>query len=323
MTMSINVCAAEDSAADTASVAEEVVDAAAEEESSEEQIEDNSEETDAETLSDEELSEDIAKINKKYEGMKAETIVYIPDVLNDEYMEDRFGSSNMQGYQLLSGLNYATTLPEFNDLSKNIITGILGTEELGRGDYVKYIIRKLQESSSYDPVELYIADDRSKELSQFSSLSCVAEYTSDNMEVIDFVEKAYETAKANHEKAVSGEPLDDVPLMVLMINSPKAPDVIHDNEEVYNKYKVLTSDYTESKVAIIFSNLENETLTVLSNPILNGISDSGNVLMFEEIGDINFISIPPLMVARVKKSPSKGDAFYLKGSTIKRIKTAE
>ncbi|SDB19726.1 FHA domain-containing protein [Butyrivibrio sp. INlla16] len=94
MTMSINVCAAEDSAADTASVAEEVVDAAAEEESSEEQIEDNSEETDAETLGDEELSEDAegeeqveeeppipyaTNINEAKNGVVQVNYVYVDD----------------------------------------------------------------------------------------------------------------------------------------------------------------------------------------------------------------------------------------------------
>ncbi len=50
----------------------------------------------------------------------------------------------MKDYQLLTGLNYATTLPEYNDLYKNTITGILGMEELGRSTYVKYIIKNFR-----------------------------------------------------------------------------------------------------------------------------------------------------------------------------------
>ncbi len=265
----------------------------------------------------------IDKINTKYEGYKAETIVYIPEQLTDEYMQERFGTSKMQRYKVLAGLGYATTLPEYNDLETNIITGILGQDELGRSNYVNYLIKKLLENDQDNPVEMYIVDNSSRELGKYASESCVREYTTDKMEVVDFVERAYETAKDNHERVLDGESIEDEPLMVLIINDSKVPDIISDNEDLYKKYNELVSDYKQRKVAIIYTNVQNEPLTVLSNPVLLGIKDSGNVLMFEALGDIEFISIPPLMLMKVKKDPGKGDAFYLKGSTIKRIKTAE
>ncbi len=71
---------------------------------------------------------------------------------------------------------------------------------------------------------MYIADNRDGELEKLKHLSCVVEYTDNNMEIIDFVERAYETAKTNRERALSGENMDSVPLMVVVLNSPKAPD---------------------------------------------------------------------------------------------------
>ncbi|WP_051195209.1 type VII secretion protein EssC [Pseudobutyrivibrio ruminis] len=269
------------------------------------------------------IREYITQCNTKYAGKSAENVDYVPNVLNDEYMKNRFGTAAMKDYKMLVGLGYATTNPEYNDMKKNPIMGIIGRDELGRSDYVKYMFRKFEECIGGNPVQIHVVDDASGSLSYCKDDVTVKEYTDNQMEIIDVIEVLYNKARERFAKKSIGGDISSEPLVVAVFADKKAPDVIYENQEAYDMYRHITKEYLNCKVTIIFTNVENKPLGVSPNPVMFSIKNSLNTLFFEDMKDIRLIEINPGIVRQVKKPNAKGDAFYIADGKIKRVKTIE
>lgn len=269
------------------------------------------------------IKEYIEKINSKYKTTTAEQVDYVPNVLNDEYLITRFGSAKMTDYKMLVGLGYAKANPEYNDLVKKPLLAILGRDDLGRSDFIRYTMDKFGESVGDFPVEITIIDDEKGSLSYCQDNPALKHYTEDQMEIIDVIEDAYNIAKGRFNKKMTGESISGEPLQVIVLASPKITDVIRESGEVYDKFKSLITKYANCRVSIIFTNVENVTLNALSNPVLIVIRNCMNVLCFEDMADIKYVDINVNIKRQVKKPNTKGDAFFISDGKIMRVKTVE
>ena len=269
------------------------------------------------------IKEYIESTNSKYVTTTAEQVDYVPNVLNDEYLITRFGSAKMTDYKMLVGLGYAKANPEYNDLLKKPVLAILGRDDLGRSDYIRYTMDKLGESVGEYPVELTVIDDEKESMSYCKDNPAIRHYTEDSMEIIDVIEDAYNLAKTRFNKKMTGESIDHEPLHVIVLASQKAPDILRENSDTYDMFKSLITRYANNRVSIIFANIENVTLNALSNPALIVIRNCMNVLCFEDMADIKFVDININIKRQVKKPNAKGDAFFISDGKIMRVKTVE
>lgn len=271
------------------------------------------------------INEFIEKVNTKYEGSIVKTIASVPAQVTNAFLKSQYGIKGFDKYKMIEGVAYTDTRAVQTDLISRPLMGILGREDLGRIGYLKYCINEMEDGNKTSPVKLYLIDDTEEKLSFAEGLGITDNYTTSNTEIIDIIEQIHDIAKTRHERLTADAgALEGEPLIMLMINSKTAMDTIVANEDVFNKYKELTDAFKKCRICIWFTNVDNKAISpVGSNPIHRQVRDCGNLLMFENIGDIKILTIPTAIVKAAKKPCVLGDAFCIAGNSITRVKTPQ
>lgn len=268
------------------------------------------------------VREYIDLINERYANTRADIIVSVPDKVTDAYILKRFGKNDIENYRILAGISYATAMPEYVELRANALMGIMGRDDLGKEKYIKYFLQKLEQHADTTPSNIYVIDDMDRKLAYVEHYKkSVIQYSNSIMEAIDMIESVWTEVKHRYDRMIS-EPgiLEKEPELILLFNSKLIADTIKGNNSAYEQYQQIITIYKACKVCIMFTSIENVALTAMSNAILRQIRDCGNVLLFENLGEVKFINIPVGAVRAYKKQAEEGDAFYIKGSNLMRIK---
>lgn len=266
------------------------------------------------------IKEYIEKCNAKYTHNSVEEVDYVPNVLNEEYVIKRLGSSKMKGYKMLVGLGFAKANPEYNDLLSKSILAITGRDDLGKAEFIRYSLNKMGESIAEYPIEITVVDGEENKLSYCKENPAVVHYTKDEAEVVDILENAYKTAQSRFNNRMMGRSIEAEPLKLVIFENKNVPEIIKGNDEIFIKFKNLVTKYAGCKVSIMFTNIENEEVNGLSNPVLIVIRNYMNVLCFENMADIKFVDIDVNIKRQVKKLNSKGEAFFINDGKIKRVR---
>ncbi len=269
------------------------------------------------------ITEFIDECNQKYGGKAAEAVKFIPPVLNDEYMVSRFGTTEVENYNMLVGLAYSNVEPVYNDIATNHVTGIYGRDELGREIYVKYLIRKAMLDSDACPMEVSVVDDSSGPLGKFCESIGVKRYTDNAMELVDVMDYIHSVAVRRYELLQNKDELTDEPLLLVVFNDSKIAEKMDENESLKKKYNEIVNLYSNCKISFIFANLPNIILSADSSSIYLDVRNRGNMLFFEDLGNIKIINVPTQFIRQLKKPNGKGDAFYTKDGKLIRLKAME
>ena len=268
------------------------------------------------------IREHIENTNARFANERAEGVKYVPAELTEKYLVRRFGSNDVDDYKLIIGLSYANTLPAHLDFTSGNMIGISGRRDLGKDKFVKYVMNKVVASQAKSKTDLYIIDSQDKFLGEFKDGDGVVSYSSNPMDVIDALETISGIAETRKEqyKEDPGKAVADS-LIMLVLGAKQVLEIIRKDETVFEQFKTLTASLNECKVCIMFTDVDNVSVTSLSNPILRQLRDSGSLILFENIRDISLVNIPSQVISAVKTQASVGDAFYINNSSIKRIKT--
>ena len=269
------------------------------------------------------IKEYIKACNGRYCDNSVEQVDYVPDVLTDSFLISRYGTAKMINYKMIIGLGFAKANIEYDDLLNKRLLAILGRDDMGRSNFVRYILNKIGESAADYPIALTVIDDEKGSLSYCKDNPALCEYYADKEDTADVIDKAYELAKARKNKMMLERNLDREPLHVIVFGSSKVPDVIAENAETVDKFKRLVreKECADLKISLIFTDIENEILTAMSNQALIIIRNCMNTLCFENMEDIKFVDIPMGIKKQVKETNSVGDAFFITDGKVKRVKT--
>lgn len=263
----------------------------------------------------------IQEQNARYSGEHADIIVSVPDKITDAYIQKRFGSSEMSDYRLLAGLSYKTTLAEYVSLLDKPLMGIMGRDDLGRTSYVRYLLKKLADAETDNPSRLYVIDGAAGSLSECSAYGNTAQYSANASDAVQIIATLYEEAQKRAElMAEDAGALSKYPLLTAVFNTAVVIELIKGNEETFAQYQKLITTYKRCRICLIFTEIDNVGVTIVSNPIMKNLRDCGNLLIFENLGDIKIINVPMAAIRSVKKQSVSGDACYISGNSMMRIK---
>ena len=109
--------------------------------------------------------------------------------------------------------------------------------------------------------------------------------------------------------------------IVLVINSNDAIKYISENSEALEIYKDIVKKYKNLKSMILFTNVENDTITYSSPEVMKMMKDNYQLVIFEDLSNVKLFDVP-LAVSRRFKTPLKdNEAYFLSGNTLRKIKT--
>ena len=265
----------------------------------------------------------ISDINKKYTGMKAKGIPYIPAVLSNSILCEDFGTK-VDGYKVPIGLTYNEVTPFYLDISQLGIMGLCGKENTGHKNFVQYIMNVLESRRDMYPVRTVIFDDITRKWECFKDSPIVSDYTL-NVEDVDAVIKEWHSlASTRYENLISGENTGNQDeLLLLLIQNNDVAKRISDDFELMEQFSEMVSRYRGMNIVILFTNYQNVSLSYDAPEPLRIIKERQHILFFEDLDNLKPFDVPYEEIRANRKRLETGDAYYIQDNMVTKLKVVK
>lgn len=193
-------------------------------------------------------------------------------------------NGSIKPYHVFLGIDKQTNEVKMLDLFTAKIFGVCARDiaQAHRICWISNLLKTLEEQQENYPFSVYLVDDESGTLRDFSEKEYIEEYSQDPEDAVRFLNGCFNAAKQRRES--DSYTLEDVResvegLVLLILNSEKAVECAFDE---WKNWKKDRETLLESGICIISSNIENRYST---KPDINlFVSKSNpNVLLFEDI----------------------------------------
>ncbi len=268
------------------------------------------------------IREFIEASNQNDSGAGAERIPEIPNVVTAEYIARHTGGKR-KPYQMVSGINYATTKFEQLDLLQNGIIGVGGRENGGATNFLQYMIADLLKHKADAPVQIHIVDNLKRKLETFGKDTESVMYSCNPSEVEKYIYELKERVEERYQWVISGndKQLEKEPLLVLVMNTGDCYSVLGNNASLMEVYTDIITRYRMLKICIVMAQMPNANLNFSSSPIWKSTRDMLNLFLFYNMAEQKIIDIPLSVQREFTKPLESGEAFNILAGNLEKIKT--
>ena len=265
----------------------------------------------------------IEKANQRSNGKRARQIPAIPAVLTTDDMVEMFNATQVN-YQIPVGVTYADVTPFSIDLSQLGVIGVCGQGSKSQWGLAKHLLLSLQAKSGENPVEVHIFDDVKRTFADMKSLDIVQNYTLDPSLITQVVSEWHERLERRYQKMLDApEELAKEPLLVMIIQNNDVAKLIGDDFDAMNQYTEITSRYKSMGVCIIFANFENASMSYDAPEPLRQVKQDQHIFFFGDLDTLKPFDPPYEAIRENKKKLTAGDAYYIRGNDVTKLKMVE
>ena len=268
------------------------------------------------------IREYIALIREKYPDVSAEEIPWIPDIVTEGYLDEKYGAGKPEEGRLALGLSHEDVSLRTLDLTDMGVIAMAGCEGDKKTAALGSILNWLCRHEETFPAEVYLADDRGRSLSVFRELGIVREYTTEADAAAGFIEKAWHAASERWEQTAEGrtDNLCAVPLILTVIQNQEVTERISRNSGLLKKYRELTGQFRKMKTGILFCGIENTAYASQSPEVLRIIRESGTIWFFDDLKNLRLLEVPVRLQRRYGKDMLPGDFWQVKGRDFEKVR---
>lgn len=265
----------------------------------------------------------ISLQNQKNKGMYSKMIPVIPETLTDVFIENEFSNYMQERFNIVIGIDYETVTPFLLNLAQVGCFAISGKEELGKDNFVKYIMSMLDRIYSKQS-QVYIIDGIERELSGLKEKKNTETYSLIPEDAVKIIKEMEVIVKDRYDKIVieSENILHNSNLLILVVNNNDALNAICEDKDALNAYKNITGKYKNMNICIIASAYENTSVPYGSPEIIKDIRDSRHIFYFDDMINMKIFDIPLSVSRNYKKQIETCDCYYIKGNEYVKLKTA-
>ncbi len=267
------------------------------------------------------IKEFIAKRNSECRNCRAKEIPEVPSVLTQEYLLRNCGKPADGCYYL--GMDYETVEAVMMNAVKDGYLAITGREHMGKSNYIKYLLSCVEKDIFDYPAEVYMIDDYNQKLREFADCGFVEKYTTDASEfeiVLETIDAHLaDRAKKYAERGTAY--LAKEPLLLIVINNSGAYEAEKITKEAFIQWKNIIKNYRNMKVFFVLAGIENAAVSYSANEILKHVKEGKNILFFDNLANIKLTDVTAGIQKQYKKPLETGDAFYITGSGVVRMRT--
>lgn len=258
----------------------------------------------------------IDKINRKYSA-KAKKIPVIPEFLFENMILEEFGVRTDKD-RLLLGLNFADVSPVSIDLSRQDIIAVSG----GHSDSRQNFNNLLKASLLAIEAEIYILDDYSGIFEDISNEENVLLYSRDIEDISEMLDGIRAVLVERYaEREISGvSALKEMNPLVFIINSVDAAGYISEHQPLLETYKEILKKHKNLKSLIIFTNIENDTISYSSPEVLKMMKDNNQFIVFDDLSNVKLFDCPMSLLRKFKNPVKENEAYFLSGNVLKKVK---
>lgn len=259
--------------------------------------------------------------NNECQTCMAFRIPEIPATLTHNYLEQNYGKTLPNEYYM--GMDFDSVEPRTLSFMKDGYLAISGVKDSGKSNYIRYIFSCMQKRIFENPIEAYVVDGFEQKLAGLKEYGFVEEYTTDAGTFEIILDKIQSICEKRAEKcSVLGNAfLEEEPYIVVVVNNDAVYDSSKISKDAYSQWKNIIKTYKNMKVMFIFDNVENAAIGYSANEILKHIKDAKNILFFGELAAMKIVDTPASVARQFKSKVERGDAFYITGSGVTKLRT--
>lgn len=268
----------------------------------------------------EKMREIIDVLNKKYIGICAKTIPYIPATLSKEALVTE-NNWVIKDYKIPIGLRYSDVKPLCFDLKKLGLFGLCFNERKSNIHFISYLFDVLQKNKEQYPVEAVIFDDVTRELSHLEKNDIVCNYTLNIHEIEAVLEEIHGTLQKRFENLLeAGSISHDTELLLLVIHNNDVASVIDKNYNLSEKFEEIVTKFRNLNIMIIFSNVKNNMLSYDAPLPLLKIKEWRQLLLFDDLENLKVFDVPYEELKNNRKRIREDDAYYIQDNYFEKVK---
>lgn len=265
-----------------------------------------------------EMKKFISTINGLYPDIQATRIPMIPKTL----YADALYKNIKDTYSYPVGVDYGEVMPIEINIKKDTMLTVIGRDNSGRSNFIKTFLYYIGKKSRQFKVSIIDGIDR--KLENYKGSSYVDTYSIIHEDVKVIIDKTHSELSQRYNLLIeSGGKCDmNFPVLIMIINNIDAINLISSDRDTLLKYKEIVDRFKSLGVFILFSQIPNAPISYNASEVIKGIKDSKHFIIFEDINQIKVSEINMLTIKEFKKPIELGDAYYFKGTNVKKIKTA-
>lgn len=264
----------------------------------------------------------IRESNGKNPGRTAKKIPEIPSVVTEKFIEQRTGGI-YDSYEIVSGVNYATTELEYLKLLQNPVIGIVAKEEKSADRFLRYLLQMLLNRREKEPVKIWIADNIKRSLEKFKVYSECVDYSINPTDSLSYVRDMATILEERYELMIAGEEekLSKEPLQVIVLNAGDCYSLLSSDNEVLELYKRVLDKFRAMRFVVIMAQLPNAGMNYGAAPILKASKDIINLFLFYNLNEQKIVDIPLSVQREYAKPLDATDAYNICAGNMEKIKT--
>ena len=262
----------------------------------------------------------IASVNQKYPGQKAKKIPSIPSTLTADMIKSDFNAQNRR-YSPAIGLTYNEVEPYYLDLSGLGIMGLCGKENTGHRNFIRNIIRSLEENTMNAPANVVILDDASRRLAEFKESPIVRTYTLDTDAANEILGEWYDELNTRYDRLVGeGSIGEDAELLLMIVQNNDLAKKISDDFDMNDKFNEMLSRFKGLNFAVIFANYQNASVSYDAPDAIRTIKQDQHVIFFEDLDNLKPFDVAYEEIKANRKHLGVGDAYYINDNLVVKLK---
>jgi len=172
---------------------------------------------------------------------------------------------------------------------------------------------------------LYIVDDTPGTLEEWKEQEQTELYSKKTEELSELLDDLKIQLEERLERIASEGMgwMEKEPPYVLVIQNRGAIPAMGADKVLLALYKEIQAKGKDARLLILYTNLENASVPFNAPEPLKQLKDRRQLLLFEELNQIKVVDIPLLQQKSNKKPLETGDAFWLRGSEVIRLRVLE
>jgi S-DNA-T family DNA segregation ATPase FtsK/SpoIIIE len=265
----------------------------------------------------------IQTINANSHGRRARLIPEVPNLLSHEYIADNYTKVVVKKYEVPVGISYETVSLITMDMLKLGILAVAGREKTGKTNFLRIFMNTIYKNIFNYPVKAFIVDSVDRHLKDMKDFGFVDRYSIDSNDFAAILEEVNGELQSRQQilMEVGMEALEEEPLLLIIIQNRDAIAAVSTNKNALELYKKITKQYKALKVCFIFSDVEDTAVAFGAPEMLKLLKENKKAVVFDDLANHKFFDVPANVARAYKKPIEAGDAYYISGNDIVKIKT--
>jgi len=267
------------------------------------------------------IKEFVEAANEKYASQHAKGIPEIPSILHLSYIEENYNYKKQQ-YLYPVALDYATVDVVSLDFKQINELCIVGNDQNKRMDMLTSILQPIEKNLPIHDVKAYIIDNVERTLKAKADADYVECYTIDYTVAGEIIANIAEEFERRYEILVNEgmDALDKLPMYLIIINSKDAIEYISTTKSILEIYNKLVKKYKSLGICFVYSDIEDAPVAFGAPELLKRFKENKKTFVTtSNLKEFKFCEVPS-GYARTSKPLKGGDAYWLNGAAIQRVK---